>query len=323
VIEVPLFALPLGDHARLRPLEPWQAHEFLAHIHRARPYMDPWIPWATLCTDLPSATDILQRFASHQATDRRRIYGIWLHDTLVGGVVFTKFDIASGACEIGCWLEEKGARRGLETGACRALIDWAISERGMSRVEWMIASGNTRSTAVARRLGMTRDDVPRQGAHRGRRHDSEIWSILSEEWRPPPEDRPSDAKAELDQLMRAFLGAFTNTGGTRPNVDSVREVFIPQVMIISNVGGERAVYDLDAFIGPRKRILTDGTLTEFSEWEVAERTEIFGSIAHRFSEYRKSGFLNGVPFEGSGCKTTQFLRTPAGWRMSSMAWDDV
>lgn len=133
----------------------------------------------------------------------------------------------------------------------------------------------------------------------------------------------SDVKAELDHLMHAFLGAFTNTGGGRPNVDAVREVFIPQGLIIKNVEPEPVVYDLDAFIAPREKILTDGTLTEFSEWEVAERTEIFGSIAHRFSEYRKSGFLDGEWFEGSGRKTTQFVRTPSGWRMSSMAWDDV
>ncbi|WP_234306528.1 hypothetical protein [Streptomyces sp. NRRL F-2799] len=29
--------LPVGDRARLRPPEPWQAPEFLAHIDRARP----------------------------------------------------------------------------------------------------------------------------------------------------------------------------------------------------------------------------------------------------------------------------------------------
>ncbi|MFD9486072.1 DUF4440 domain-containing protein [Streptomyces sp. NPDC059991] len=133
----------------------------------------------------------------------------------------------------------------------------------------------------------------------------------------------SDVKAELDQLIHTFLGAFTNTGGTRPDVDVIREVFIPQGMIISNVGDKLVIYDLDAFIEPREKILTDGTLTEFSEWEVAERTEIFGSIAHRFSEYRKSGSLNGEWFEGSGHKTTQFVRTPAGWKMSSVAWDDV
>ncbi|MEU9026680.1 DUF4440 domain-containing protein [Streptomyces sp. NPDC048383] len=133
----------------------------------------------------------------------------------------------------------------------------------------------------------------------------------------------SDVKRELDQLMRTFLGAFDNTGGGRPRLEAVREVFIPQGMIIKNVGGETVVHDLDGFIAPRERILTDGTLTEFREWEVDERTEIFQSIAHRFSEYRKAGCLDGTWFEGRGRKTTQFVRTPAGWRMSSMAWDDA
>jgi ribosomal-protein-serine acetyltransferase len=315
-----VFALPLGDDAQLRPLEPWQAEEFLAHIERCRPYVDPWIPWATLSTDLSSATDVLRRYADRQAADTARIYGIWLDGTLVGGVMFTKFDAASGVCEVGCWLEEDATGRGLVTGACRALIDWAFTERGMVRAEWWVSTGNDRSIDVARRLGMTRDGVLRQrSAYRGVRRDSEVWAVLSEEWGKPV----SGVKAELDHLTRTFLGAFTNTGGTRPNVDVIREVFIPQGRIISNVGGDPVLYDLDAFVEPRQKILTDGTLTEFSEWEVAERTEIFGSIAHRFSEYRKSGYFDGEWFEGSGSKTTQFVRTPAGWRMSSLAWDDA
>lgn len=148
--------------------------------------------------------------------------------------------------------------------------------------------------------------------------------MLSEQWPggSPAGPAAPDVKAQLDDLMHAFLGAFTNAAGRHPNVEVIREVFIPRGMIISNVGAEPVVYDLDAFIAPRLKILTDGTLTEFSEWEVAERTEVFGSIAHRFSRYRKSGFRDGERFEGSGCKTAQFVRTPVGWRMSSVAWDD-
>ncbi|MFG3280609.1 DUF4440 domain-containing protein [Streptomyces sp. NPDC048111] len=132
----------------------------------------------------------------------------------------------------------------------------------------------------------------------------------------------SDVKAEIDQLMRSFMSAFTNTGGARANLDLVREVFVPQGMIINNSGAEPVICDLDAFIAPRERILGDGTLTEFSEWEVEERTEVFGSVAQRFSQYAKSGIRDGEPFEGAGRKITQFVRTPSGWRMSAMAWDD-
>lgn len=41
-----------------------------------------------------------------------------------------------------------------------------------------------------------------------------------------------------------------------------------------------------------------------------------------FSAYGKSGTLKGVSFEARGMISTQFVRTPAGWKMSSMAWDD-
>ncbi|MFD9306771.1 GNAT family N-acetyltransferase [Streptomyces sp. NPDC060048] len=328
-----MFALPIGDETVLRPLEPWHAQEFLAHIDRARPSVDPWIPWATFSTDLASATAVLQRYADRRAQDAARIYGIWREGTLVGGVMFTQFDATAGVCEIGCWLEPAGEGRGLVTRACRALITWAFEDRGMSRVEWWVASGNTRSVNAARRLGMTRDGVLRQrSSYRGVRHDSEIWSVLSEEWPPSSEGGPAPAaagsapsgdKAEIDRLMGTFLGAFTNTGGRLPDLGAVREVFIARGTIIGNAGGEPVVYDLDSFVEPREKILTDGTLTEFSEWEVSERTEVFGTIAHRYSEYGKSGFLDGAWFEGSGRKTTQFVRTPAGWRMSSMAWEDV
>ncbi|MFI8279603.1 GNAT family N-acetyltransferase [Streptomyces sp. NPDC085929] len=319
-----MFTLSLGDHARLRPLEPWQAPEFLAHIDRARASVDPWIPWATFSTDLDSATATLQRYADRLATDTGGIYGIWLDGTLVGGVMFTRFDSASGVCEIGCWLESAGEGRGLVTRACRLLIGWAFQERGMSRVEWWAAAGNTRSIDVARRLGMTRDGVLRQhSSYRGVRRDIEVWSVLSEEWPPLGEVPVSGVQAELDRLMGVFVGAFTNTGDRRPDLGVIRDVFIPQGRIIANVGDEPVIYDLDAFIEPRQKMLTDGTLTEFSEWEVTERTEIFGSIAHRFSAYRKSGFHNGRWFEGSGHKTTQFVRTASGWKMSSLAWDDA
>lgn len=320
-----MFTHPLDDHAQLCPLEPWQAPEFLAHIDRARPLVDPWIPWASLTTDLASARTTLQRYADRSSSDSGCIYGIRLDGVLVGGVMFTRFDTVSGVCEIGCWLEEAGQGHGLVTRACRVLIDWAFTERGMSRVEWWVASGNTRSIASARRLGMTRDGVLRQRyPYRGLRHDSEVWSVLTQEW-PPAEDRsapPAGDRAEIDRLMSQFMDSFTNAGGRRADLGIIREVFVPEGRFISNIGNDPVIMDVDAFVEPRQKMLTDGTLTEFSEWEVSERTELFGSVAHRFSEYRKSGVRDGARFEGCGHKTTQFLRTREGWRMSSMAWDD-
>ncbi|WP_328719261.1 GNAT family N-acetyltransferase [Streptomyces sp. NBC_00247] len=180
-----MFAVSLGeDGAELCPLEVWQAEELLAHMDRARPALDPWIPFASQATDLPSARVLLQRYADKQAADTGRLYGIRLDGVLVGGVMFRIFDAEGGNCEVGCWLEPDATGRGLVTRAVRVLIDWAVDVRSMHRIEWHASAGNTPSIDVARRLGMTRDGVLRESyPYHGVRHDTEIWSVLAPEWR--------------------------------------------------------------------------------------------------------------------------------------------
>ncbi len=192
-----LFANPLGDDgAQLRPLEPWNAQELLDHLERCRGYVGRYTPLADSVTDLPSSRAILTRFADRARDDTARIAGIWLDDRLVGGVVLRTMNVRERFAEAGCWLEPAAAGRGLGTRATTVLIDWAVDERGIHRIEWWVRSDNAESIAVARRLGMRRDGVLRERAVQdGLRHDVEVWSVLAPEWRarragPPPDASP-------------------------------------------------------------------------------------------------------------------------------------
>lgn len=180
-----MFALPLGvDDAELRPLEPWHAGEFLANIDRGREFIGRYIALPDVIVDLESSRSYLRSYAEKAATDTGGIYGIWTGDKLLGGVLFRTMDIAHGTAEAGCWLEPSAVGRGLVTRAARAIIDWAVEERGIHRVEWHASAANEASLAVARRLGMVRDGVLRESyVYRGERHDMEVWSVLAPEWR--------------------------------------------------------------------------------------------------------------------------------------------
>ncbi|MET7986681.1 GNAT family protein [Streptomyces sp. NPDC005281] len=180
-----MYAISLGDDgAQLRPLEPWHAEEFLAHLDRGREFIGQFISFGARSTDLTSARAQLQRHADLRAAGTGSLHGLWLEGKLVGGVLFLNFDADQGNCEVGCWLEPAASGRGLVTRAMRILIDWAVEERGIHRVEWVAAAGNVPSLNVARRLGMSRDGVFRQKhSHDGVRHDLEVWSVLAPEWR--------------------------------------------------------------------------------------------------------------------------------------------
>ncbi|WP_043635605.1 GNAT family N-acetyltransferase [Nonomuraea candida] len=180
-----MFEVSLGDDgAVLRPLEPWRAEELLAHMDRGREFIGRYIALPDSVTDLESSRSFLRAYAEKAAADTGRIFGIWADGKLVGGVLFRTMDVPRGLAEAGCWLEPSAVGRGLVTRAARVIIDWAVEERGIHRVEWLAAARNEGSIAVARRLGMTREGVLRESyPHRGERHDVEVWAVLAPEWR--------------------------------------------------------------------------------------------------------------------------------------------
>ncbi|MFC5905627.1 DUF4440 domain-containing protein [Streptacidiphilus monticola] len=126
---------------------------------------------------------------------------------------------------------------------------------------------------------------------------------------------------EIDAVTADFFGAFDNRGGKAPGIAHLRRLLLPQAVIVVT-SPQFTVLSVDEFLKPRESLLTDGRLVDFSEWETSARTELSGDLASRLSEYRKSGLLNGRPYEGTGTKSLQFVRTPEGWRISAVAWQD-
>ena len=135
------------------------------------------------------------------------------------------------------------------------------------------------------------------------------------------QDRPA-VKAELDRLTDEFFRAVSFEPGTTPPYESIHGLFIEAGLLIKNTASTQEISTVSQFIEPRQASVRSGELTRFNESELTEATEIFGNVAHRFNSYAKSGTVKGVPFTARGMISTQFILTPAGWKISSMAWDD-
>lgn len=142
----------------------------------------------------------------------------------------------------------------------------------------------------------------------------------SSDRRPAPAGQPADA--ELEAVAAGVYGAFDNRGGHPPDLDRLRALFLPQAAVFRVAAGRVEAMTLDGFLAPRGRILTDGTLQDFHEWEVAAATVRTGALACQQSAYPKAGRLQGVPFEGGGRKLIQLVRTRGRWRIASLLWED-
>lgn len=179
-----MLSLTLDEGAELRALEPWQAAEFFAQVEKVRDSIRAYIPFAAKIFDEDAARDYLQGFADSQAADGPRILGIWVDGVLSGGTLFRIFDVKQRVCELGVWLDPDVRGRGLVTKAVNAMVDWAVFERGMLRVEWGCEPSNEASIATAKRIGLTYEATIRQGFNfDGRQRDYQIWSVLADEWK--------------------------------------------------------------------------------------------------------------------------------------------
>lgn len=131
----------------------------------------------------------------------------------------------------------------------------------------------------------------------------------------------SDAVA-IAGLMSAFLRTVSFQQGEQPAYGDLVDLFIPAGRLIRNSGSSPEVSTVEEFVRERQAAFDAGELLSFEERELRERTELFGNVAHRFSPYTKRGLTDSGPIDTRGVISTQFVRTPDGWRISSMAWDD-
>ncbi len=132
----------------------------------------------------------------------------------------------------------------------------------------------------------------------------------------------AQTQRDLAALVTRFFATVSFEPGSRPDYEAIRTLFIDEGILVKNISDIPDVSNLDGFIRPRQAMVDSGQLTEFFEAERTNVTEVFGKVAHRFSSYEKRGVTNGVAAEALGMVSTQFIMTPAGWRISAMVWDD-
>ena len=122
--------------------------------------------------------------------------------------------------------------------------------------------------------------------------------------------------------MAAFFRAVSFEAGALPDYAAIRDVFVAQGLLVRALESPPEISTVNEFIAPRLEQVRSGRLTAFTETELSGENATFGNVTQRWSHYDKRGVLDGKPFAAQGWISTQFVRTPQGWRITAMAWDD-
>ena len=173
--------IDLGEDAFLRLLVPADALVVFETADRNRERLRPWLQWVDRTSGPEDTRAFLEATAATQG--REFAYGIYVDDTFVGAIGFHA-DPEHRSAMIGYWIDGEHEGRGLVTKASRALMELAFRDFTMHRV-WLTADPmNTRSCAVAERLGLRLEGIRREDTYTdGRFHDTATYAILEHEWR--------------------------------------------------------------------------------------------------------------------------------------------
>jgi hypothetical protein len=128
-------------------------------------------------------------------------------------------------------------------------------------------------------------------------------------------------KTKIEELTNSLYSCISFRQGEKPDLARLKSLFIKEGMLINN-NGDPLIFTIDQFVDAVGYQASAGSLKSFSEREVAERTEIFGKIAQRFSTYEARFDPDDPEPLTVGVNSIQFIKVGDSWHFSSLIWND-
>jgi hypothetical protein len=129
---------------------------------------------------------------------------------------------------------------------------------------------------------------------------------------------PNDAA--IKKAVDDAYAAISFNEGQKPGYDSIQYAFIPKAQLINFIADTAQILSIDDFVKAFKNYVKTTNIKYFREEEIYGRTDQFGNIAQRISSYKTFANSTDIPTE-RGVNSFQLIKTPDGWRVSSIIWD--
>jgi ribosomal-protein-serine acetyltransferase len=179
-----MFRRAVASGIELRQFESDDAESLFALVDRDREYLRQWLPWVDATVSTDQIIEFLARVTAQFEEGLGPNFGIWLDGSLAGAIGCHPIDRPDRSCSLGYWIASAHQGKGTITRCCLHLLEYLFSEAGLHRVEIRCGTGNSRSCAIPRRLGFTREGVLREAEWVNDRWlDLEVWSMLEQDWK--------------------------------------------------------------------------------------------------------------------------------------------
>ena len=175
--------LPVRENIELRSLQLSDAQALFDATQKNKEHLKHWLGWLN---DDKSVEDI-EKYIKDSIECASKQEGIdlqiWFNNQLIGGIAFSPWDHAHKRTSIAYWLAEDFQNKGIMTDALKIALDYAFTEMKLNRIEISCGVGNTKSSALPKKLGFKFEGISREGNWLYDHFvDLEVYSLLAKEW---------------------------------------------------------------------------------------------------------------------------------------------
>jgi ribosomal-protein-serine acetyltransferase len=176
----------VGPRVIVRPYQPDDGAAVWEAIDESRTHLHPWLPWPAKHQTPEDTEAFVRRWQANWLLREDLAVGLWARDDgrYLGGSGLHRINWDVPSFEVGYWLRLGAEGFGYMTEAVTLLCGLAFDTLGAQRVFIRCATDNTRSAAIPRRLGFTREGILRNDSRDvdGRLYDMAVFALTPQEW---------------------------------------------------------------------------------------------------------------------------------------------
>jgi ribosomal-protein-serine acetyltransferase len=173
----------IDDSLIVQILEPCHVDALFLLTDTNREHLRPWMPWVNSTITAQDTEDFIRSTINNNVNNAGFTAGIFYYSQLCGVIGFHMPDWRVRHVSMGYWLGKDFQGKGIMTKVCQCLINYAFDTWQMNRIEVRADVLNTRSRALAERIGFTQEGILRQIDYIDENYvDHVVYSILASEW---------------------------------------------------------------------------------------------------------------------------------------------
>lgn len=156
---IPLFEELQDERIIARPYREGDAQALFEAVNESREHIRPWLPFADSHQVIEETLNWINTNQAKWILREELNVSIWEKETgrFLGGTGLSPRSWEIGYFEIGYWLRASAEGHGYMLAAVRLLVEYAFNTLHAQRLEIRCDERNTRSAAVAQRLGFTQE----------------------------------------------------------------------------------------------------------------------------------------------------------------------